>query len=105
MTMISSNGHNSTFSTNGAIYTGGSPAIHAQGLVKKYGEHLAVAGINFDVRQGEIVGFLGPNGAGKTTTLKMITGLIKPTAGTASIMGHDIQQDPVAAKSQFGYVP
>lgn len=92
-------------STNGAtpIYNG--PAILAQGLRKAYGEHVAVKNVDLAVRQGEIVGFLGPNGAGKTTTLKMLTGLLKPTAGTAGIMGHDIQTDSVAAKAQFGYVP
>src|SRR6266566_488867 len=109
--MISNNGYSNNgygtggYSTNGAISPGGGPAIWAQGLRKNYGEHVAVAGVDFAVQHGEIVGFLGPNGAGKTTTLKMLTGLVKPTAGTASIMGHDIQSDPVAAKGQFGYVP
>ena len=92
-------------STNGAGPNYNGPAILAQGLRKAYGEHLAVANVNLGVRQGEIVGFLGPNGAGKTTTLKMLTGLLKPTAGTAQIMGHNIQQEAVAAKAQFGYVP
>lgn len=96
--MISNNG-----TSNGSVYLG--PAIFAQGLRKAYGEHLAVNSVNLSVRQGEIVGFLGPNGAGKTTTLKMLTGLLKPTAGTAQIMGHNIETEPVAAKSHFGYVP
>ena len=96
--MISNNG-----TSNGSGYFG--PAILAQGLRKAYGEHLAVNSVNLSVRQGEIVGFLGPNGAGKTTTMKMLTGLLKPTAGTAQIMGHNIETEPVAAKSQFGYVP
>lgn len=104
--MISNNGYGNGYSSNGAMTMDmGGPAILAQGLRKNYGEHVAVAGVDFAVRRGEIVGFLGPNGAGKTTTLKMLTGLVKPTAGTASIMGHDIQRDPVAAKAQFGYVP
>jgi ABC-2 type transport system ATP-binding protein len=81
------------------------PAIVAQGLRKLYGTHEAVKNVNLLVQPGEIVGFLGPNGAGKTTTLKMLTGLLKPTAGTAAIMGHDIQQDSRAAKACFGYVP
>ena len=81
------------------------PAILAQGLRKLYGEHEAVRNANFTVWPGEIVGFLGPNGAGKTTTLKMLTGLIKPTAGRSAILGHDIQAEPIAAKAQFGYVP
>jgi ABC-2 type transport system ATP-binding protein len=100
------NGYSSQgISTNGAIYAGAVPAIWAQGLRKNYGEHPAVAGVDLMVRSGEIVGFLGPNGAGKTTTLKMLTGLVKPTSGTATIMGHDIQREPVPAKAQFGYVP
>src|SRR3954447_22367297 len=94
--MISNNGHV-------ASYNG--PAIVAQGLRKLYGDHKAVKNVNLLVQPGEIVGFLGPNGAGKTTTLKMLTGLLKPTAGTALIMGHDIQTDSRAAKATFGYVP
>lgn len=81
------------------------PAVEAVGLQKRYGSHLAVAGVDFAVRQGEIVGFLGPNGAGKTTTMKMLTGLLRPSAGRAAILGHDIQREPVAAKACFGYVP
>src|SRR5690348_10681348 len=77
------------------------PAIEARGLRKVYGEHVAVQGANLLVWPGEIVGFLGPNGAGKTTTIRMLTGLLKPTAGTASVMGHDIQADPVRAKASF----
>jgi ABC-2 type transport system ATP-binding protein len=70
-----------------------------------YGEHVAVEGANLLVWPGEIVGFLGPNGAGKTTTIRMLTGLLKPTSGTAAIMGHDIVAEPVPAKASFGYVP
>src|SRR3982074_993036 len=94
--MISNNGQ-------GASYDG--PAIVAHGLRKLYGTHEAVKGVNLLVQPGEIVGFLGPNGAGKTTTLKMLTGLLKPTAGTASIVGHDIPKETIAAKAAFGYVP
>jgi ABC-2 type transport system ATP-binding protein len=64
----------------------------------------AVAGVDLDVAAGEIVGFLGPNGAGKTTTLKMLTTLLKPTAGTAVVAGHDVAQDPVAVRRSIGYV-
>ncbi len=81
------------------------PAIQAQGLRKTYGKHEAVKNVDLNIQPGEIVGFLGPNGAGKTTTIKMLTGLLKPTAGTASIAGHDIQKDPISAKAAFGYVP
>jgi ABC-2 type transport system ATP-binding protein len=107
--MISNNGNGIANNGNGngngieQVYFG--PAILAQGLRKVYGQHLAVKNVDLVVNQGEIVGFLGPNGAGKTTTLKMLTGLLKPTEGTAAIMGHNIQTDPVRAKSQFGYVP
>jgi ABC-2 type transport system ATP-binding protein len=81
------------------------PAIVADGLRKSYGSHEAVKRVDLRVRPGEIVGFLGPNGAGKTTTIKMLTGLLRPSGGTASIAGHDIQREPIAAKSCFGYVP
>jgi ABC-2 type transport system ATP-binding protein len=80
-------------------------AIEAQGLRKTYGRHEAVKRIDLAVRPGEIVGFLGPNGAGKTTTIKMLTGLLRPTAGRAAIMGHDVEREPIAAKACFGYVP
>ena len=81
------------------------PMIEAIGLQKSYGDTLAVRGVNLQVDPGEIFGFLGPNGAGKTTTIKMLIGLLRPTAGTARIGGHDIQQDPIATKSLIGYVP
>lgn len=81
------------------------PAIQAEGLRKTFGKHVAVRGINLAVNPGEIVGFLGPNGAGKTSTIKMLTGLLRPTAGRALILGHDIQREPKAAKAQLGYVP
>src|SRR6476469_10611545 len=80
----------------------GVPAILAQGLRKTYGEHVGVKNLNLSIRQGEIVGFLGPNGAGKTTSLRMLTGLLKPTAGSAQIMGYDIEHNSVEAKKQFG---
>lgn len=82
-----------------------SPAVLGRGLSKSFGNHMAVNQIDLEIRRGEIVGFLGPNGAGKTTTIKMLTGLITPTGGSASIMGHDIQSDAVAAKASFGLVP
>jgi ABC-2 type transport system ATP-binding protein len=85
--------------------TTGVPAVEARGLRKVYGEHIAVKDVSLTIGQGEIVGFLGPNGAGKTTTIKMLTGLLKPTMGSAAILGHDIERNPIAAKSAFGYVP
>ena len=84
---------------------GGPPMIEAAGLQKSYGDMLAVKGVDLQVRPGEIFGFLGPNGAGKTTTIKMLIGLLRPTAGAARIGGHDIQREPIAAKSLIGYVP
>ena len=89
----------------GQVASGRPPAIWAEGLRKVYGAHIAVQRVELVVQPGEILGFLGPNGAGKTTTIKMLTGLIKPTAGRALIGGHDIQRDPVAAKAMLGYVP
>ena len=74
-------------------------------LTKSFGMIQAVKGVSFTVQKGEVLGFLGPNGAGKSTTMRMITGFIPPTAGTAVICGHDIQTDPVAAKRCIGYLP
>ena len=81
------------------------PAVQAQNLRKVYGKLEAVADATFTLQPGGIVGFLGPNGAGKTTTIKLLTGLLEPTAGRAVILGHDIQKEPIAAKASFGYVP
>src|SRR6202171_3674716 len=74
-------------------------------LVKHFGRLKAVDDISFTVPRGEVLGFLGPNGAGKSTTMKMITGFIAPTAGTAIVCGHDIATHPIAAKKCIGYLP
>ncbi len=74
-------------------------------LTKRYGTQLAVAGVDFEVEPGEIVGFLGPNGAGKSTTLRMITGFLAPTAGSVSIAGVDALRHPKKARQSFGYMP
>jgi ABC-2 type transport system ATP-binding protein len=79
--------------------------IEANGLSKRYGEVLAVDDVSFSVGKGEVVGFLGPNGAGKTTTMRMLTGFLPPTEGTAVIAGHDIFADPLAARRSIGYLP
>ena len=79
--------------------------LEIRGLAKSFGSIRAVDGISFNVSKGEVLGFLGPNGAGKSTTMKMATGFLPPTAGTAAICGHDIQRRPLAAKRQFGYLP
>jgi len=81
------------------------PLIRAIDLTKHYGVRRAAEGLNFAVHGGEIFGFLGPNGAGKTTTMKMIVGLLRPTRGRAIVDGHDVQEDPIAAKAASGYVP
>jgi len=64
--------------------------IEARGLSKRYGDMVAVDDVSFSIGKGEVVGFLGPNGAGKTTTMRMLTGFLPPTEGTAVIAGHDI---------------
>ncbi|MEM6456916.1 MAG: ABC transporter ATP-binding protein [Acidobacteriota bacterium] len=80
--------------------------IRTRGLTKRYGgDKLAVDRLDLDIPRGELFCFLGPNGAGKTTTIKMLTGLVRPTAGTAEIGGHDIQAAPESAKRLMGYVP
>lgn len=81
------------------------PLIAAYGLRKEFNQKVAVADVDLAVHGGEIFGFLGPNGAGKTTTIKMLIGLLRPTAGSARIGDHDIQREPVAAKALLGYVP
>src|SRR5262249_56180548 len=65
----------------------------------------AVDDVTFTVSPGEVLGFLGPNGAGKTTTMRMLAGFITPTSGKASICGHDVETDPLAAKASLGYLP
>jgi ABC-2 type transport system ATP-binding protein len=79
--------------------------ITVTGLVKQYGAFTAVDGVSLDVKPGQIHGFLGPNGAGKTTTIRMIAGLLKPTAGHIVVNGHDLAAAPEAAKSSLGFIP
>ncbi|MEN8718700.1 MAG: ATP-binding cassette domain-containing protein [Oceanococcaceae bacterium] len=79
--------------------------IEVDALTKDFGPRRAVDNLSFTVKPGEVLGFLGPNGAGKSTTMKMVTGFLSPTSGTARINGHDIQTAPVEAKRQFGYLP
>ncbi len=79
--------------------------IEARSLSKNFGGIVAVDRLSFEVRSGEVLGFLGPNGAGKSTTMKMLTGFLAPTAGTASINGHDIINDSLAARRIIGYLP
>ncbi|MEI8038740.1 MAG: ATP-binding cassette domain-containing protein [Verrucomicrobiota bacterium] len=79
--------------------------IEVHQLSKRYARHEAVREISFSVKRGEIVGFLGPNGAGKTTTLRMLTGYLPPTSGTARIAGFDISRQSLEARRKIGYMP
>jgi len=79
--------------------------IEIKDLVKHYGTKVALDGLTLRVPPGEIFCFLGPNGAGKTTTIKILTGLLRPTSGRASVGGIDVQANPVAAKKLMGYIP
>src|SRR5215472_17420918 len=83
--------------------------IEARGLARSFksrkGSVDAVRGVDLTVKHGEIVGFLGPNGAGKTTTLRMLTTLLRPTAGRATVAGTDLLADPVGVRRRIGYVP
>jgi ABC-2 type transport system ATP-binding protein len=85
--------------------TSNSPLIATEHLVKRFGQKTAVNDVSFEVHAGEIFGFLGPNGAGKTTTIKMIVGLLQPSAGTVRVAGYDVQTQPLQAKAASGYVP
>jgi len=88
----------------GSATAGNDPIIRVNGLVKRYGEIEAVAGIDFDVRRGETFGFLGPNGAGKSTTIKMLCTLATPTAGSASVAGHDVVAERDDVRRNIGLV-
>lgn len=79
--------------------------VEARSLRKEYGATRAVDGVSFQVSRGEIVGFLGPNGAGKSTTMKMLTGYLNPTSGSAYVGGINVAEDPIAAKRMIGYLP
>ena len=76
--------------------------IEINHLTKQYGALRAVDDLSFRVEPGQVLGFLGPNGAGKSTTMKMITGFLAPTAGSISVCGHDVDREPIAAKTCMG---
>ena len=82
----------------------GSPVISVQGLTKRFGNFTAVDGVTFEVNPGDIIGYLGPNGSGKTTTIRMLCGLMRPTAGSARVFGIDVIHDPEGIKQQIGYM-
>jgi ABC-2 type transport system ATP-binding protein len=79
--------------------------IHLEHLTKRFGAQTAVDDLSFEVPAGQILGFLGPNGAGKSTTLKMLTGMLEPTSGTATICGFDLLREPIEVKRHVGFVP
>lgn len=79
--------------------------IEIKSLVKKFGSFTAVDGVSLNVGRGEVLGFLGPNGAGKSTTMKMVTGFLTPTSGSAVVCGHEVTKDPLAVKQTIGYLP
>jgi ABC-2 type transport system ATP-binding protein len=81
------------------------PTISTEGLTRRFGELLAVDGVDLRVAPGQFFGFLGPNGAGKSTTIKMLTGLLAPSSGRIEILGLDLQKNPVEVKQQIGVVP
>lgn len=78
--------------------------VHVDQLTRVFGTFTAVDRVSFDVTRGEIFGFLGPNGAGKTTTIKMLTGLLRPTSGTGTVAGYDVNREPDAIKRHIGYM-
>ncbi len=80
-------------------------AVELRDVTKRYNEIVAVNNMNLTINTGEIFALLGPNGSGKSTTLKMLLGLLQPTAGSVTVLGLDVQKDPVAVKKQVGYVP
>ena len=79
--------------------------IKVEGLSRRYGKHLAVADLDFEVGRGEVVGFLGPNGAGKSTTMKILTGTLAPSAGKVQVAGHDLLDEPLAVRRKVGFMP
>ena len=79
--------------------------IKLEGVTKRYGKFTAVHPLDLHVKRGELFGFLGPNGAGKTTTIRMLAGVLRPTAGRILIADHDVNTDAIAAKKHIGYIP
>jgi len=82
-----------------------SSSIETRQLTKRFGTITAVDDVSLSVEPGEVLGFLGPNGAGKSTTMKIITGFLEPTSGSAVVCGHDVEENPAAAKKAIGYLP
>ena len=82
----------------------GEVAIHARGLTRKFGDFLAVDHVSFEVQAGEVVGYVGPNGSGKTTTIRMLLGLLVPTAGSARVLGFDVTRESEQVRARVGYM-
>src|ERR1044072_7988870 len=82
-----------------------SSIIHTEGLTKRYRGTAALTGLSLDVPAGSLFGYLGPNGAGKTTTIRLLAGLIRPTAGSATVLGADVVADREAVQRRIGYLP
>ncbi|MGA5100880.1 ABC transporter ATP-binding protein [Streptomyces lavendulocolor] len=87
------------------VTEGPAAAVRAEGLWKRFGEQVAVAGVDLVLPAGRFVGLVGPNGAGKTTTLSMVTGLLRPDGGRVEVVGHDVWRDPAAVKARIGVLP
>jgi ABC-2 type transport system ATP-binding protein len=83
----------------------GTEMLELRGVVKRYGKFTAVKGLDLKVHRGEIFGFLGPNGAGKTTTIRMVAGVLRPSAGQVLVGGDDLERSPETAKARVGYIP
>ncbi len=79
-------------------------AVQAEGLVKRFGDFTAVDGVSFELRTGEVVGYLGPNGSGKTTTIRLLLGLLRPTAGRATVLGYDAEHQTASLRPLVGYM-
>jgi len=84
--------------------TGSEPSVVVENLTKRFGSFVAVDRISFQAHRGEIFGFLGPNGAGKSTTIRVLCGLLRPTAGRAQVAGIDVAREPEAVRQQIGYM-
>ena len=80
------------------------PVISVENLTRRFGDFVAVDHINFEVEAGEVVGYLGPNGSGKTTTIRMLLGLLRPTSGKATVLGHDSFLESEQVRSRSGYM-
>ncbi len=91
--------------SSASISGNGTEALRLDDLSRHFGDTVVINGLSLAIPRGEIYGFLGPNGAGKTTTIKMIVGLLRPTAGRVIVAGHDVWAAPLVAKAAFGFVP